>query len=242
MGSACQGRRFCLPSLSRVRIFEAPSGGSSVSMLTAKQIQDFLKLQPLPVEGGYFFQSYRSKYTLAQPSLSACYAGERVLSTAIYYMLTPDTFSAMHRLKGDEVYHFYLGDPVEMLMLKPDGTAEAVLLGQDILAGMLQSTRLRTRQARRAERSVSELRASNCVPHSLAMAHSNALHCFESLPLDESTCRSTTCDASFISVTTRNRREVAAEVAGPLLERTFNGPIACTIPAPSALVFRTASG
>lgn len=129
-------RRFCLPSPPRVRIFVAPSEGNSVSMLTAKQIQDFLKLQPLPVEGGYFVESYRSKYTLAQPSLSRCYQGERGLSTAIYYMLTPDTFSAMHRLKGDEVYHFYLGDPVEMLMLKSDGAAEAVLLGQDLLAGM----------------------------------------------------------------------------------------------------------
>jgi uncharacterized protein len=125
-----------LPSLPRVRIFMAPSGGNSVSMLTAKQIQDFLKLKPLPVEGGFFVESYRSKYTLARPSLPACYVGERGLSTAIYYMLTPDTFSAMHRLKSDEVYHFYLGDPVEVLMLKPDGAAEAVLLGQDILAGM----------------------------------------------------------------------------------------------------------
>src|SRR5271168_2656893 len=105
-------------------------------MLTAKQIQEFLKLQPLPIEGGHFVESYRSKFTLAEQSLPAPYAGERMLSTAIYYMLTPDTFSAMHRLKGDEIYHFYLGDPVEMLMLKLDGTAEAVLLGQDILAGM----------------------------------------------------------------------------------------------------------
>jgi predicted cupin superfamily sugar epimerase len=125
-----------LPSLAMVRIFEASTGGFSVSMLTAKQIQDFLNLQPLPVEGGYFVESYHSKYTLAQPSLPRCYPGERSLLTAIYYMLTPDTFSAMHRLKGDEVYHFYLGDPVEMLMLKPDGAAEAVLLGQGILAGM----------------------------------------------------------------------------------------------------------
>ena len=125
-----------MPSMTLVRIFEVPSGGISTSMLTAKQIQDFLKLQPLPVEGGYFVESYRSKFTLVQPSLPPGYPGERVLSTAIYYMLTPDTFSAMHRLKGDEVYHFYLGDPVEMLMLKPDGAAEAVLLGHDILAGM----------------------------------------------------------------------------------------------------------
>ena len=105
-------------------------------MLTAKQIQEFLKMRPLPVEGGYFVETYRSKFTLAQPSLPPSYPGERAISTAIYYMLTPDTFSALHRLRGDEVYHFYLGDPVEMLMLKPDGSAEAILIGQDLAAGM----------------------------------------------------------------------------------------------------------
>ena len=91
----------------------------SSSVLTARQIQDLLRLEPLQPEGGYFAETYRS-----------------ALSSAIYYMLTPDTFSAMHRLKGDEVYHFYLGDPVEMLMLKPDGTAEALLLGHNVLSGM----------------------------------------------------------------------------------------------------------
>jgi len=88
-------------------------------MLTAKQIQELLKLQPLQPEGGHFAETYRSAF-----------------SSAIYYMLTPDTFSAMHRLPGDEMYHFYLGDPVEMLLLKPDGTVETVLLGQNISAGM----------------------------------------------------------------------------------------------------------
>jgi len=105
-------------------------------MLTAKQIQELLKLQPLPLEGGYFVETYRSKFTLAQASLPPSFPGERAISTAIYYMLTPETFSAMHRLRGDEVYHFYLGDPVEMLLLKADGTAKAILLGQDIASGM----------------------------------------------------------------------------------------------------------
>jgi uncharacterized protein len=113
------GPRFRLPSPTRVRIFEAENGGISGVMLTAKQVQDLLKLRPLEVEGGYFAESYRS-----------------ALSSAIYYMLTPDTFSAMHRLKSDEIYHFYLGDPVEMLMLKTDGTAEALLLGQNLDGGM----------------------------------------------------------------------------------------------------------
>jgi predicted cupin superfamily sugar epimerase len=105
-------------------------------MPSAKEIQELLKLQPLPVEGGYFAERYRSKFTLTQRSLPSRYPGERALSTAIYYMLTPDTFSAMHRLKGDEVYHFYLGDPAEMLILKPDGTGETLLMGQDIVSGM----------------------------------------------------------------------------------------------------------
>jgi predicted cupin superfamily sugar epimerase len=105
-------------------------------MASAKEIQELLKLQPLPVEGGYFVETYRSKFTLTQRSLSPGYSGERPLSTAIYYMLTPDTFSAMHRLKGDEIYHFYLGDPAEMLILQPDGTGETLLMGQDIVSGM----------------------------------------------------------------------------------------------------------
>lgn len=60
---------------------------------------------------------------------------ERAFFTTIYYLLTPDTFSAMHRLKGDEAYHFYLGDPVEMLNLHPGGQWEVVRLGHDIAGG-----------------------------------------------------------------------------------------------------------
>lgn len=105
-------------------------------MPTIEQIRDLLKLRPLPIEGGYFAETHRSKVALDQRSLPSVYSGKRSLSTAIYYMLTVDTFSAMHRVWGDEVYHFYLGDPVEMLVLKPDGTGEVVLLGQDILSGM----------------------------------------------------------------------------------------------------------
>ena len=104
-------------------------------MLTAKEVRKLLKLEPLAGEGGLFAEVYRSPHRVPQEALPKCYSGERSLCTSIYYMLTPDTFSAMHRLKGDEVYHFYLGDPVEMLMLKPDGSAEAILIGQNIAAG-----------------------------------------------------------------------------------------------------------
>jgi uncharacterized protein len=110
-------------------------------MLTAEQIRDFLKMRPLPVEGGYFVEAYRSPLTLPKQALPSSYPGDRAMATAIYYLLTTDTFSAMHKLTGDETYHFYLGDPVEMLQLKPDATGGAVLLGQNIMAGMrLQHT------------------------------------------------------------------------------------------------------
>lgn len=109
-------------------------------MLTAEQIREIFKMQALPVEGGYFAESYRSPLTLPKQALPS-YPGDRAMATAIYYLLTPDTFSAVHKLRGDETYHFYLGDPVEMLQLKPDGTGSAILLGQNIMAGMrLQHT------------------------------------------------------------------------------------------------------
>jgi hypothetical protein len=105
-------------------------------MLTANQIKDLLQLRPLPIEGGYFSEAFRSEHKLPVGAMPSSYPSERSLSTAIYYLLSPDTFSALHRLPGDEVFHFYLGDPVEMLLLQGDGTAQAVLLGQDILSNM----------------------------------------------------------------------------------------------------------
>jgi len=104
-------------------------------MLTAEQIRELLNMHPHPIEGGYFAETYRGAPVIPQ-SLLPGYPADRAISTAIYYMLTPDTFSAMHRVRGDEMFHFYLGDPVEMLQLKPDGTGEVLVLGQDIATGM----------------------------------------------------------------------------------------------------------
>jgi predicted cupin superfamily sugar epimerase len=93
-----------------------------------------LGLQPHP-EGGYFRETYRSNGVLTASALPTRYGGDRAFGTAIYYLLTADTFSVMHRLASDEVYHFYLGDPVEMLLLQPDGSSQQVVLGHDVTAG-----------------------------------------------------------------------------------------------------------
>ncbi|MBI5853784.1 MAG: cupin domain-containing protein [Nitrospirae bacterium] len=94
-----------------------------------------LGLKPLPLEGGYYTESYRSAEVIG-PDVAGCRQGRRALSTAIFYLLTPDTCSRLHRLASDEIYHFYLGDPVELLQLLPDGTGRVVTLGPKVFDGM----------------------------------------------------------------------------------------------------------
>ncbi len=106
-------------------------------MPTAEQIIAALRLQPHPIEGGYFRETYRAEGTIPAPALPEGYSreGSRSLGTSIYYLLTPETFSEMHRLPTEEVFHVYLGGPVRMLQLFPDGSGREVLLGSDILGG-----------------------------------------------------------------------------------------------------------
>lgn len=100
--------------------------------MTAKQVIAALKLVPHPLTGGYIRETYRSDGILPQTVLP-WNAGPRPLGTAIYYLLTPDSVEGMHRLPTDEIFHFYLGDPVQMLQLWPDGESRTVILGHDVL-------------------------------------------------------------------------------------------------------------
>src|SRR5262245_2307974 len=93
-------------------------------MPTVREVIELLGLVPLPREGGFYRETYRSALRL----------GHKAVSTAIYYLLTPDTCSALHRLPTDEVYHFYAGDPVRLLILGPD-EGRVVALGADLAAG-----------------------------------------------------------------------------------------------------------
>lgn len=103
-------------------------------MLTADRIKELLDLRPLPEEGGHYAESYRADPPPAT-ALPDRDVGTRPVKTAIYYLLAPDTFSAIHRLPTDELFHFYLGDSVEQLHLFPDGTGRVVRIGPDLLAG-----------------------------------------------------------------------------------------------------------
>jgi uncharacterized protein len=94
-----------------------------------------LKLQPHPKEGGFFRETYRAADRFGAQQLPARYRGERSASTAIYYLLTPNTVSALHRLASDEIFHFYLGSPVRMLQLDPNGGGKEIVLGPNLAAG-----------------------------------------------------------------------------------------------------------
>ncbi len=113
-----------------------------------------LGLEILPVEGGYFRQTYKADETVAAPAPDLEQPLLKPRSTAILYLLSadPDSFSAIHRLPTDEIYHFYLGDPVELLLLRQEGESEVVTLGHEVLneqhvqfavpAGVWQGSRL----------------------------------------------------------------------------------------------------
>ena len=101
--------------------------------MTADEIKALLKLEPHPVEGGHFRRTYTSSLSVEVQRGSQ--SPTRAMGTAIYYLLEPGTFSEMHVLASDELFHFYLGDPVEMLQLWPDGSSKVVILGPDLAAG-----------------------------------------------------------------------------------------------------------
>ena len=108
-----------------------------MSDISADTLIRDLDLKPLPWEGGYYRETWRSDVTVPQGALGDAYSGPRSAGTSIYYMLTPDTCSKMHRLPSPETFHFYMGDPVEMLLLHPDGSDQGITFGQNLSAGHL---------------------------------------------------------------------------------------------------------
>jgi len=106
-------------------------------MPTAQQIIEALRLQPHPIEGGYFRETYRAFGSIPASLLPPGYPreGTRSLGTSIYYLLTPETFSELHRLPTEEIFHVYLGGPVRMLQLFGGGMGRELLMGADILGG-----------------------------------------------------------------------------------------------------------
>jgi uncharacterized protein len=105
--------------------------------MNADDVIHRLGLIPLPEEGGLFRETYRTLFAIPPEVLPTGYGSPRAAATAIYYLVTPTSFSGLHRVRGNEIFHYYMGDPVEMLQLRPDGTGGVVVIGTDLAAGMM---------------------------------------------------------------------------------------------------------
>lgn len=93
-----------------------------------------LNLTPHP-EGGYFRQTYRSNLILKKETLPPEFTGPRAACTAIYFLLDSKNFSAFHRIRSDELWHFYAGTSLEIHVINPDGIYSRILLGNNSDAG-----------------------------------------------------------------------------------------------------------
>jgi predicted cupin superfamily sugar epimerase len=99
-----------------------------------KELIDHYQLLPHP-EGGWFKETYRSKKTISSSNLSPEFSGDRSFSTAIYFLLEQGNFSAFHRIKSDECWHFYAGESLLIYIINEIGELTTVHLGSDIRNG-----------------------------------------------------------------------------------------------------------
>ena len=102
----------------------------SQTLKPARYWIETLRLEPHP-EGGHFRQTYRAERDIASEALPG-FSGARAASTAIYFLLEAGNFSAFHRLKSDEVWHFYLGTVVAVHVISTAGEYSKIRLGNDL--------------------------------------------------------------------------------------------------------------
>jgi predicted cupin superfamily sugar epimerase len=95
---------------------------------------DRLQLRPHP-EGGYFCATYRAAETIARAALPERFQGDRAFSTAIYFLLDQQDFSALHRIKQDELWHFYDGSSLTLHVIADDGRYSCIRLGRKVEDG-----------------------------------------------------------------------------------------------------------
>jgi len=101
---------------------------------TAQDWIDHLDLDA-HLEGGYYRETYRTDEVIPKTALPDRFDGPRDVATLIYFLLPADSFSALHRIRQDEVWHFYAGAPITLHRIAPDGTYKTQALGHDVTAG-----------------------------------------------------------------------------------------------------------
>src|SRR5262245_749777 len=102
--------------------------------LTSDEIISALKLEP-NATCGFVRVTFLSKQQIAAGGLPAPFADGRPLGSALYFMVMPGAPVRLHRIRNDQLYHYYLGDPLEVFLLKSDGTTERVIVGPGLREG-----------------------------------------------------------------------------------------------------------
>ena len=98
------------------------------------ELIELYQLQPHP-EGGYYRETFRDEAVIEKSALPNRFTGDRNISTAIYFLIPEGKKSNLHRIKSDEVWHFYLGGPLILIQISPQGKIDKIILGQDIKNG-----------------------------------------------------------------------------------------------------------
>ena len=101
---------------------------------TAKEVKALLGLEPHPT-CGFVAETYRSPLKIPSEALPEAYEGDRPYGSALYFLVSPDAQIVMHRIRSDQLYHHYMGDPLEVLLLYPDGTGAVAAVGSDLAGG-----------------------------------------------------------------------------------------------------------
>ena len=102
--------------------------------LRPQQVIDLLGLKPHPT-CGFVAETFRSQQLIPQAALPAMYEGGRPFGSVLYFMVTPEARIRLHRIRSDQMYHHYLGDPLEVLLLHPDGSGAVQMVGSDLATG-----------------------------------------------------------------------------------------------------------
>lgn len=130
--AALLGAAFLMPA--RAALARKTSKVTAMEKLTADEIRDLLKLEP-NATCGFVRVTFESKQMLGEGALPAPFTAKRPLGSALYFLVTPIAPVRLHRIRNDQLYHYYLGDPLEVFLLHADGTHERVVVGPDIRNG-----------------------------------------------------------------------------------------------------------
>lgn len=132
-GAAAVGAAILTPSLA-ANSQNQPKVPPMTAELSADEIRSLLKLEP-NATCGFVRVTFESKQAIAAGGLPAPFADARPLGSALYFLVTPGAPVRLHRIRNDQLYHYYLGDPLELFLLHADGKPERVIVGPDLRAG-----------------------------------------------------------------------------------------------------------